>query len=102
MSAIVYVMAHGARMCTRWIYMRIIFVLAVISALIYTFHVDNSRREARIDEQMRTIYTATCGGESFDVRFRSKTDGDLITLDGRRVTLSRDSCVIVENYVEPK
>lgn len=77
---------------------KLMVVMMIFTA--YVMYVDHQRNEARRDEQMRTVYTATCNGESFDVRFRSKLDGDLMTLDGRRVQLTEGACVVVEKYIE--
>ena len=54
------------------------------------------------EEQMRTVYTAMCGDNNFDVRFRTATPGDVMTLDGRSVQLSEESCTIMVKYVEEK
>lgn len=76
----------------------VLFAISVVSAGIY---IDASRGMDIRERQMRTIYSASCDGITFDVRFRTKTPGDLITLDGMPISLS-ESCVVSVKYIEPK
>ena len=77
---------------------KFMFLMILITACV--IYKSATEASARREEQMRTVYTAMCGDNTFDVRFRTATSGDLITLDGRRVQLSEESCTVVVKYIE--
>ena len=72
-----------------------IAMIALMALATYASFVDHSRKEAARDDQMKNIYTVHCPGmEPVQVVFRSKTDGDIMTLDGTKTNIS-ESCTSV-------